>query len=67
MVFGFILNFQKKFSTNIPKSDTVAKNTKILLVKNLLRFEKVFLDPIEIMVQSLGWKVRQTASLEDFF
>ena len=32
-----------------------------------LMFEKVFLDPIEIMVQSLGWKVRQTASLEDFF
>ena len=32
-----------------------------------LMFEKVFLDPIEIMVQRLGWKVRQTASLEDFF
>ena len=32
-----------------------------------LMFEKVFLDPVEIMVQSLGWKVRQTASLEDFF
>ena len=32
-----------------------------------LMFEKVFLDPIEIMVQSLNWKVRQTASLEDFF
>ena len=44
MVFGFILNFQKKFSTNIPKSDTVAKNTKILLVKNLFKFEKVFVE-----------------------
>ena len=67
MVFGFILNFQKKFSTNIPKSDTAAKNTKTLILENLFKFEKVFLDPIEIMVQSLGWKVRQTASLEDFF
>ncbi len=44
MVFGFILNFQKKFSTNIPKSDTVAKITKILLVKNLFKVKKVFLE-----------------------
>ena len=42
MVFGFILNLYKKFSTNMPKSDTVAKNTKILLVKNTLKLEKVF-------------------------
>ncbi len=32
-----------------------------------LMFEKVFLDPVDIMIQSLGWKVKQTASLEDFF
>ena len=28
----------------MPKSDTVAKNTKILLVKNILKFERVFLE-----------------------
>ena len=28
----------------MPKSDTVAKNTKILLVKNILKFEKVLLE-----------------------
>ena len=28
----------------MPKSDTVAKNTKMLLVKNILNFEKVFLE-----------------------
>ena len=26
----------------MPKSDTVAKNTKILLVRNILKFERVF-------------------------
>ena len=28
----------------MPKSDTVAKNTKILLVKNILKFERIFLE-----------------------
>ena len=28
----------------MPNSDAVAKNTKILLVKNSLKFEKVFLE-----------------------
>ena len=28
----------------MPKSDTVAKNTKILLVRNILKFERVFLE-----------------------
>ena len=31
------------------------------------QFEKAFLDALQIVVEPLGWKVRQTASLEDFF
>jgi DNA polymerase elongation subunit (family B) len=32
-----------------------------------LQFEKVFLDAIQIIIQSLGWGVEEKASLESFF
>ena len=31
------------------------------------QFEKAFLDALQILIQPLGWKVKQSASLEDFF
>lgn len=31
------------------------------------QFEKAFLDPLNIMLKSIGWKSEKTSSLEDFF
>ena len=31
------------------------------------QFEKVFLDALQIVIQSLGWKTQEETSLEDFF
>jgi DNA polymerase elongation subunit (family B) len=32
-----------------------------------LQFQKVFLDPLQIVIESLGWKTQEETSLEDFF
>ena len=32
-----------------------------------LQFEKVFLDPLQIVIDPLGWKTEEQTSLEDFF
>jgi len=32
-----------------------------------LQFEKGFLEPLKIILNSIGWKHEKTASLEDFF
>jgi len=32
-----------------------------------LQFQKVFLDPLQIVIESLGWKTQEESSLEDFF
>ena len=31
------------------------------------QFQKVFLDPLQIVIEPLGWKVEEQSSLEDFF
>jgi hypothetical protein len=31
------------------------------------QFTKAFLDPLKIILDSIGWKTEKTASLEDFF
>ena len=32
-----------------------------------IQFEKAFLDPLKIILNSIGWKTEKTSSLEDFF
>jgi DNA polymerase elongation subunit (family B) len=36
-------------------------------IDNDTQFEKAFLDPAKIILDSIGWKAEPTASLEDFF
>jgi hypothetical protein len=30
-------------------------------------FEKVFLDQLETLIQSIGWSIEETSNLEEFF
>jgi hypothetical protein len=36
-------------------------------IDNDTQFEKAFLDPAEIILNAIGWKSQEEASLEDFF
>lgn len=36
-------------------------------IDNEIQFEKSFLDPAKIILESIGWKAEEEASLEDFF
>lgn len=31
------------------------------------QFEKAFLDPIKVILDSMGWTIEKTSSIEDFF
>ena len=36
-------------------------------INNEVQFEKSFLDPAKIILDSIGWRAEEEASLEDFF
>ena len=36
-------------------------------IDNEMQFEKSFLDPAKIILDSIGWRAEEQSSLEDFF
>jgi DNA polymerase elongation subunit (family B) len=50
------------FPTILPKELDIEK-----YIDYDTQFEKSFLDPLRIVLDSIGWKTEQVSSLEDFF
>jgi len=71
---GDKIKFIKLLEANPFKFDVISYSTKLpkefKLEKYIdynVQFEKTFLDPLNFILQSIGWNAEKQASLESFF